>query len=236
MRLFAHPAAAMSDILDRGSLLYAASAVIAGSLLLQSPLGHLFSFYTPLLILAAAYVPGTLLLNKLLDHSGGGSGAAFQRDYAPLLTCTAMAWAAANLPLAIAARILPLSIFGYPAVAAYLYFLALMFFAVRTVFGTANRTAIAVVGLSWAPLLAAFFIWGPLRYLLGWLASPFVLFYAYYYLRNEAGNLGAGLRSRQNFRRSLDAAAVNPHDGEAQYQLGLIYQQRRQSGPGDPAL
>ena len=26
----------------------------------------------------------------------------------------------------------------------------------------------------------------------------------------------------------LDAAAVNPHDGEAQYQLGLIYQQRRQ--------
>jgi len=26
----------------------------------------------------------------------------------------------------------------------------------------------------------------------------------------------------------LEAAAVNPHDGEAQYQLGLIYQQRRQ--------
>ena len=26
----------------------------------------------------------------------------------------------------------------------------------------------------------------------------------------------------------LNAAALNPHDGEAQYQLGLIYQQRRQ--------
>jgi tetratricopeptide (TPR) repeat protein len=26
----------------------------------------------------------------------------------------------------------------------------------------------------------------------------------------------------------LEAAAVNPHDGEAQYQLGLIYQQRHQ--------
>jgi tetratricopeptide (TPR) repeat protein len=26
----------------------------------------------------------------------------------------------------------------------------------------------------------------------------------------------------------LEAAAVNPHDGDAQYQLGLIYQQRRQ--------
>jgi hypothetical protein len=26
----------------------------------------------------------------------------------------------------------------------------------------------------------------------------------------------------------LEAAAVNPHDGDAQYQLGLIHQQRRQ--------
>jgi tetratricopeptide (TPR) repeat protein len=83
-----------------------------------------------------------------------------------------------------------------------------------------------VVSLSWLPLLAAMFLWGPLRYVLGWLASPFVLFYAYYYLRNEAGNLGAGMRNRQSFRRSLDAAAINPHDGEAQYQLGLVYQQR----------
>jgi len=54
------------------------------------------------------------------------------------------------------------------------------------------------------------------------------LFYAYYYLGGEIGNLGAGLRSRQNFRRMLEAAAINPHDGEAQYQLGLVYQQRRQ--------
>jgi tetratricopeptide (TPR) repeat protein len=36
------------------------------------------------------------------------------------------------------------------------------------------------------------------------------------------------LRKGQNFRRMLNAAALNPHDGEAQYQLGLIYQQRRQ--------
>src|SRR5580698_285161 len=26
----------------------------------------------------------------------------------------------------------------------------------------------------------------------------------------------------------LEAASINPHDGEAQYQLGLIYQERRQ--------
>ena len=105
-----------------------------------------------------------------------------------------------------------------------------MFFAVRTVFGTGNWTAAGVVSLSWVPLVAAAFVWAPLRFLLGWLASPFFLFYAWYYLGGEIGNLGAGLRSRQNFRRMLEAAAVNPHDGEAQYQLGLIYQQRRQYG------
>jgi tetratricopeptide (TPR) repeat protein len=36
------------------------------------------------------------------------------------------------------------------------------------------------------------------------------------------------MRSRQNFHRMLQAATGNPHDGEAQYQLGLIHQQRHQ--------
>jgi Tfp pilus assembly protein PilF len=225
LSLFTRPVGAMSDILDRGSLLFAASAVLATSFLLQAPLGYLFSFYTPLLILAAAYVPGTLLLTMVLARSGG-TGADFRRDYAPLLTCTAMAWAAVTIPLCVAVRIFPLPAFPVLAGAACGYFLFLMFFAVRTVFGTGNPSAAAVVGLSWMPLVAATFLWGPLRSVLGFLASPFILFYAYYYLRNEAGNLGAGMRNRQNFRRSLDAAAVNPHDGEAQYQLGLIYQQR----------
>ena len=45
--------------------------------------------------------------------------------------------------------------------------------------------------------------------------------------------LGASLRSRQNFRRNLEASAINPHDADAQYQLGLIYQQRRQLGEAE---
>jgi tetratricopeptide (TPR) repeat protein len=142
-----------------------------------------------------------------------------------------MAWSAAYLPLAVAVRLTPPNAeawLSYLAGALSLYFFVLMFFAVRTVFGTENGTAIAVVSLSWLPLLAAYFVWGPIQSLLGWLASPFVLFFLYYYLRSEAGTLGAGLRNRQNFRRMLDAAAINPHDAEAQYQLGLIYQQRRQ--------
>ena len=227
LRLYVRPVAAMSEILDRGSMLFAVIAVIAISLLVRLPIG----FYVPLLVLAAVYVPGVLLLSVTLARTGGSFGAIFQRDYAPLLTCTAMAWSAAYLPLAVAARLTPLNGVAwltYLAGAATLYFLVLMFFAVRTVFGTENGTAIAVVSLSWLPLLAAYFLWGPIQSLLGWIASPFVLFFLYYYLRSEAGNLGAGLRTRQNFRRMLDAAAINPHDAEAQYQLGLIYQQRHQ--------
>jgi tetratricopeptide (TPR) repeat protein len=226
-RIFWQPNAAMGGILDRGSLLFASLAALVVAFLLPS-FGFAFSFYTPLLLLAVVYVPGLLLLSRLLGATGGNFGTIFQRDYSPLLTCTATAWVAANLPLLVAGRLLATPVLLYFAVCAYLYFAVLMFFAVRVVFGAENRSAAGVVALSWIPLVAAAFLWGPLHFLLGWIASPFFLFFAYYYLGSEFRSLGAGLRSRQNFQRMLQAAAVNPHDGEAQYQLGLISQQRHQ--------
>jgi tetratricopeptide (TPR) repeat protein len=222
LRLYYQPSAAMGAILDQGSLLFASIAALIASFLFTPGL-----FYTPLLVLAIVYVPGVLVLGKLVGRLGGGMWAVFQRDYSPLLTCSAMAWTAAT-PLLFAGRFLPVSTFLIQAGLALAYFLILMFFAVRTVFGTENWVAAVVIGMSWLPLVAAMYLWGPLRFLFGWIASPFFLFYAYYYLGGEITNLGSGLRSRQNFRRMLDAAAVNPHDGEAQYQLGLIYQERRQ--------
>jgi tetratricopeptide (TPR) repeat protein len=227
LRLLWQPGAAMGAILDRGTLLFASLAVLVVSFLLPR-FGLVFRFYTPLLVLALFYVPGVMVLSKLCAGLGGSLGAVFQRDYSLLLTCAAMAWTAANLPLVLAAWLLPVFVVIYVAALAYLYFAVLMFFAVRTVFGAENRIAIAVVSLSWIPLVVAAFLWRPIQFVLGWIASPFFLFYAYYYLAGEIGNLGAGLRSRQNFHRMLQAAAVNPHDGEAQYQLGLIYQQRHQ--------
>jgi tetratricopeptide (TPR) repeat protein len=224
-RIWWQPAGAMSAILDRGSLLFASAAVLAATLLLKFTASWLpISFYTPLLVLAVVYVPGTLLLATLLGRLGG-VGVVFQRDYSPLLTCAAMGFAAAEIPLALGASLVPVV---YLLIAAVLYFALLMFFAVRTVFGVENGIAAAVVSLSWIPLAAAAFVWGPLSHLLGMLASPFFLFFAWYYLGSELSGLGAGLRSRQSFRRMLEAATVNPHDGEAQYQLGLIHQQRHQ--------
>ncbi|MCX6630758.1 MAG: tetratricopeptide repeat protein [Candidatus Solibacter sp.] len=225
LKIWSQPAGAMSAILDRGSLLFASAAVLAATLLLKFTAPWLpISFFTPLLVLAVVYVPGTLVLATLLGRLGG-VGVVFQRDYSTLLTCAAMAFAAAEIPLALAASFVPV---GYLLIAAVLYFALLMFFAVRTVFGVESGTAAGVVALSWIPLAAAAFFWGPLRFLLGMLASPFFLFFAWYYLGSELSGLGAGLRSRQSFRRMLEAATVNPHDGEAQYQLGLIHQQRHQ--------
>jgi tetratricopeptide (TPR) repeat protein len=227
LRLFYQPVSAMSAILDRGSLLIASLCVLAVSLPLASANPWMrFPIYAPLLVLAVAYIPGVLLLSALFGRFGGFV-ASFQRDYSSLLTCGAMALAAACLPLILAAWTAPLPVFQIIAALAGLYFGVLMFFAVRTVFGAGNGAAAGVVCLSWIPLAAAAFLWIPARFLMGWLASPFFLFYAWYFLGGEFSSLGAGMRNRQHFRRMLDAAAINPHDGEAQYQLGLIYQQRR---------
>jgi tetratricopeptide (TPR) repeat protein len=152
----------------------------------------------------------------------------FQRDYSPLLTCVAMAWTATQIPIVLAQWTGPLEVVRIVAGLSYLYFAALVFFAVRTVFGTGNGTSIAIVALSWLSLVAVVLLREPLSFAFGMLASPFFLFFIIYYLGAEFRRLGEGLRSSQNYRRMLEAATVNPHDGEAQYQLGLIHQQRRQ--------
>ena len=228
LRLYTGPAAAMSDILDRGSLLFAGSAVVCVSLLSQwrASNGSPFGFLTPLLLLAVVYVPGVLVLSNLMGRLGS-LRVLFQRDYAPLLTCTAMGWAAATLPLAVVGGMLPLFALLAVGWACLAYFAVLMFFAVRTLFGMGNGAAAGVVSLSWLPPLGAGFLIGPLRPLLSLVASPFFLILAIYYLRSDFARLGDGLRRRQSLRRMLEAAALNPHDGEAQYQIGLIQQSRR---------
>jgi tetratricopeptide (TPR) repeat protein len=230
LRLYRQPAAAMSDILDRASLVFSLIAVLALSLMLGRSIRGI-SFYMPLFVLAIGYVPCLLAAAGIVGRIAGGFAISFRRDYAPLLTCTAAAWTAANLPLLIVVWFLP-QLFAIAGGLAYVYFSLLIFFAVRTVFGTGNGAAAVIVCLSWMFLFAVgvgvYFAWGPLRFLLGWLTSPFILLYLLYFLRGEFSDLGAGLRNRQSFRRNLEAAAINPHDGEAQYQLGLVFRQRRQ--------
>jgi tetratricopeptide (TPR) repeat protein len=47
-------------------------------------------------------------------------------------------------------------------------------------------------------------------------------------LRNLLGDMVSAQRAREDFKRNLEAATLNPADSSAHYNLGLIYQQRRQ--------
>ena len=234
----------MSAILDRGSLLFATVAALVGSVAVHFlvpwvPVGII----GPFMLLAVLYVPGTVLVSNLIGRLGTFS-VVFRRDYSSLLTCTLMAYVASLIPLALSAWLLrpvlhdpvfaqaewikPLISLFVLAPLQIVYFAFLMFFAVRTVFGFENGMSAAVVGLSWIPMVVGLPVLGMLTSVLGFLASPCLLIYGWYYLGGEVRGLGDGLRRRQNFHRMMQAAAVNPHDGEAQYQLGLIRQQRRQ--------
>jgi tetratricopeptide (TPR) repeat protein len=60
------------------------------------------------------------------------------------------------------------------------------------------------------------------------LTSPFLLILVIILLRNFLGEMVSSQRAREDFKRNLEAATLNPADASAHYNLGLIYQQRRQ--------
>jgi tetratricopeptide (TPR) repeat protein len=187
------------------------------------------SFFTTLLTLALLYVPATILLLVMFEPIGS-FGLVLRRDYGTLFACTLMAWAAAHLPLALAGlALMSRNVDAVVLLALWLmgsvWFGVLMVCALRTVFGASFSRATATVSLSWVSMSLGshlFTIISP------YLFSPFLLFYAYIYFRGEVGTIGTAYRQRQNFRRFLQSATINPRDAEAHLQLGLIYLQRRQ--------
>ena len=89
LRLWFHPAAAMGEILDRGSLLFGSIAVVVASAMVASGFPDPpFRFYAPLLVLAVIYVPGVLLIVSTVGRAAG-LVVSFGRDYSPLMTCAA---------------------------------------------------------------------------------------------------------------------------------------------------
>ena len=188
------------------------------------------NFLGMLLALGIFYVPATILLLVLFEPIGS-FGVILRRDYGSLLACTLMSWAAAHLPFAVAGFVLKNQFVDPNVLLVFwilssLYFGVLMIYALRTVFGVSYRSAIATVCLSW---LSINFGGRILNYISPYLFSPFLLFYAFLYFRGEAGSLNNAFRQRQNFRRFLNNATINPNDAEAHVQLGLLYNQRRQT-------
>jgi tetratricopeptide (TPR) repeat protein len=103
---------------------------------------------------------------------------------------------------------------------AKLSFGGLMVVVMQTVFGAGLGPSLATVALAWTCLV--------FESLLGWLASPFILLWGYYYFRNDVGDLFSSFRTRQSHRRYLEASTLNPRDSEAHCHLGLIHLQRHQ--------
>lgn len=188
------------------------------------------NFLSLLLALAVFYVPVTILLVSLFEPVGS-FGLILRRDYGVFSTCVFAAWTAAHLPFAIVGLILrnqttSSSILLALWLASGLCFGVLMIFALRTVFGASYKSAPGIVSLSWLSINFGARIFGFISPLL---LSPFLLFYAFMLLRGEASTLGGAFRQRQNFRRFLQNATVNPRDADAHVQLGVLYKQRRQT-------
>jgi tetratricopeptide (TPR) repeat protein len=193
------------------------------------------TFYQPLLAIMIFYVPLLVLLVSIFSSSGS-FGIALRRDYGALATCSLMAWAAAHLPfemvgLALYTSALSPLIYLFLWAASSLLFGVFMIFALRTVLGVNYGVAIAAIAIGWIAFTIAMYVF---QYVSPWLLSPFLLFWIFIYfggsLGGEVRGFGNSFRQRQNFKRFLHNATVNPKDADAHVQLGLIYQQRRQDG------
>lgn len=97
--------------------------------------------------------------------------------------------------------------------------------AVRAVFRLTWPRALVVVAVS----VFLMFLAMPLLAVVSVvLASPFLLLLVFLLLRGYVGELLSGQRSRASFRRSMEAATLNPADASAHYQLGVLHFQRRE--------
>jgi tetratricopeptide (TPR) repeat protein len=219
--LYSRPLRGVGLILDRGNIGWAALLAIGATLLVHMPFSTLLLMalvFTPVAALTAAKLAGAV-----------SAGVALERDFMPALVCCLMAWTVALLPL-VALRWLVLlapPIQMALLLAALIYFLGLSVCALRTVAGTSfPRAAVAVI---LGVVVAGAALWvlsfaGSFAYLF---ASPWVLYYLYLRFGSEVRGFGGGLGSRQRLRQLLETATVNPRDADAHYQLGLIYEQRR---------
>jgi Flp pilus assembly protein TadD len=257
-QLYVRPRAALSAIIDEASLTAGFLAVCAVSLLLSIPghlrlvdgarhaaeadtdgpvavdpaqiarsltMGLAFGALRDAAGIALLYTPGLIFLMTIVDRRAGSFGVALPRDYGAVAPCALYAWSAAHLPVAIVG----LALTGRPLepavglgldVVAIAYFAILMAVAARIIYpiGVAAALLAALVGCLALPLSSH-----P-----GLLASPFVLYYLFIYLRGDITAIQWSLGSRRAFKRHLEASTINPNDGEAHYQLGLIHQRRRQ--------
>lgn len=243
-----HPMRAASAVLDAGQPLFISILALATALAFAFPADRVVDENQPEVLIERAAKPPLwrtlpdlnasrsvfsfgMLIGLFVPLSIGISalstrrralGTAVINEYGTTYTVLAYAWVAAHLPFAALNWVMP-ALWAKPA--AYVYFVVLAILALRPVFRLTTGTAVG------AALGAALCV-QPLTVVLGslgwvWLLSPWLLYYLWSSVGGTARASFDGLRNRQNFRRHLEASTINPHDADAQYQLGLIYRDRR---------
>jgi tetratricopeptide (TPR) repeat protein len=217
LRVYFQPARAFGTMLDTGSLLVAAvvAGLVAAALQPLSQIAPVAFLFAPAAVLITASWLGR-----------GSMGVALQRDYAPMLACVLIAWAAAHLPIVPLVWLAP-QVLNIARIAALVYFLILSAVAIQAVTGASIAQGIGTALGALVIAVGGYYGWDQLGGVPYFFLSPFMLIWLYPVLRSYADGFGSGLRSRQNFRRNLEASTLNPHDADAQFQLGLIYQDRR---------
>jgi hypothetical protein len=184
----------------------------------------------PALFLIVVFVPACLFAASVI-HRRASFSVLLRQEYAPLASCALYAWTAAHLIMLVPATLLFTP--GGPEAAAVEaalrlvplpYFVFLMLIGVHVVLRAGYGQSAGVVVLGALSLLAL----PLLPKLLFILTSPFLLILVILLLRNLLGDMVSAQRGRENFKRNLEAATLNPADASAHYNLGLIYQQRRQ--------
>lgn len=186
-------------------------------------------FFQPIVTMSILFVPGLIFLMSFLGRMGT-FGVLVRRDYGALATCTFSAWTAAHLPFAIAGialagTALPPEFWLALWAASGILFGVFMVFAVRVVFGTNYAIAVMAVLIAAPTFTIGIYVF---KFISPWLFSPIILLLALMYFGGAVSGGNSVFRQRQDFKRFLQNATVNPRDADAHVQLGLIYLQRRQ--------
>jgi tetratricopeptide (TPR) repeat protein len=185
---------------------------------------------SPILFLIVVFVPACLLATSLI-HRRASFSVLLRQEYAALTSCALYGWAAAHFMMVIPAVFLFQRGAPAPAVLETAlrlvplpYFIFLIVLAAHAVLRVGYGGATGVVALGALSLFAL----PLLPRLLFLLTSPFLLILVIILLRNFLGDIVSSQRAREDFKRNLEAATLNPADASAHYNLGLIYQQRGQ--------
>jgi tetratricopeptide (TPR) repeat protein len=102
-------------------------------------------------------------------------------------------------------------------------FVMLVVVAVEVVFNLRRYQAVLIGLFSLSSLIALPLLMSAATTLC---ASPLLLLFLLFLLRDRIDDLMGASRSREAFRRSLEFATLNPADASAHYNLGLLYLER----------